>query len=140
MNQKNQLLFLPALLGLLLIPYGYFVTWATGLFGNFFFLSFAICGLLLYGLWWALGKLCASLTRRPLLSMLLLNAPAVLLFIFVLTGSAGSGFLFTATLPIISLPVVMLPQLGSNGLLYLMGLALAFAFSFLGCASVREKS
>ena len=140
MKQNNRLLFLPVLLGFLMIPYGYFVTWATESFGNFFFLSFALCGLLFCGLWWAFAKLCTSLTRRPLLSMVLLNAPALLLLLFVLVGAADSGFLFTAALPMISLPVVMLPQLSSNILLYLIGLVLAFAFSFLGCASVREKS
>ena len=140
MKKNDRLLFLPVLLGFLLIPYGYFVSWATGLFGNFFFLSFALCGLLLYGLWWVFGKLCTTLTRRPLMSMVLLNAPAILLFILVLAGAADSGFFFTATLPLISLPVVMLPQVDSNALLCLIGLVLAFAFSFLGCASVREKS
>lgn len=140
MRNQNRLLILPALLGFLIIPYGYFTVWATELFGDFFFFGFALAGLLFYGIWWALGKLCATLTQRPLLSMMLLNGAIILLFVLVLLGLASNGFLFTAALPVTSIPVVILPQVGSNALLYLLGLVFTFAFSFLGCASARKKS
>ena len=138
--RNNRLLFLPAILSFLIIPYGYFTAWVTELFGDFFFFGFALAGLLFYGIWWVLAKLCAALTQRPLLSMLLLNTATILLFIPVLLDLANSGFLFTAALPVISIPVVMLPQVSSNALLYLLGLVFTFAFSFLGCASARKKS
>lgn len=140
MQQNNKRWILPALLSLLVIPYGFFAQWLTGIFGNFFFLGFAISGLLFCGLWWLLGKLSTGFTRRPLLSMLLLNATAVLLFIPVLLGLADGGVFFTFALPLLSLPVVILPQVSSHILLYLLGLVFAFLFAFLGCASVREKS
>lgn len=145
---QNRKLFLPAVLGFSVIPFGWLLTLLPATeFGGFLLVS-AAGGLLFYGFWWLLSKLCTRYTYNAPMTLVLLNSPVLLILsllaIHDMTGifNAMPGFyrfLMGAALPVTSLPMLMFPMLLNGVALYIIALVLVLATSFLGCASVRRS-